>query len=69
MAAGIVVLSTEFWVGSSHVFQGEHWVRLLQAPLVVVGASLTLGGFFWIRRPQATAEHRAAVEMSDSLNA
>ena len=68
MAAGTVVLTTELWVGSSHVFQGEHWVRLLQA-LVVVGASLTLGGFFWMRRPQATAEYKAAVEMSDSLNA
>ena len=43
MAAGTVVLTTELWVGSSHVFQGEHWVRLLQATLVAFGVSLTLG--------------------------
>ena len=53
MAAGNVVLSTEFWVGSSHVFQGEHWVRLLQMR----------------RPQAAARHSNAAIEMSDSLNA
>ncbi len=41
---GAVVLTTELWVGSSHVFQGQNWVRVLHAPLILAGAVLMLGG-------------------------
>ncbi len=41
---GAVVLTTELWVGRSHVFQGQNWVRMLHAPLILTGAILILGG-------------------------
>ncbi len=53
IVAGSVVITTELWVGASHVFQGSNWVRLLQAPLIAGGTILTLGGFallMWARQ-------------------
>ncbi len=44
IVAGIVVLTTEYWVGSSHVFQGTNWVHVLEGPLLIGGTLLTLGG-------------------------
>jgi len=44
IVAGIVMFTTEFWVGSSHVFQGTNWVHVLQVPLLIGGTVLTLGG-------------------------
>ena len=44
IVAGIVMLTTEYWVGSSHVFQGTNWVHVLQMPLLIGGTVLMLGG-------------------------
>ena len=44
IVAGSLTLTTEYWVGSSHVFQGTNWVHVLQMPLLIGGTFLTLGG-------------------------
>jgi hypothetical protein len=50
LVIGLVVHTTELWVGRSHVFQGQNWVRVLHAPLVLAGALLTLGGLVLLLR-------------------
>ena len=47
---GCVVLSTESWVGSSHIFQGDNWVHVLQGTLTVGGTILILGGLAQLLR-------------------
>jgi hypothetical protein len=41
---GLIVLSTQIWVGSSHTFDGHNWVEVLSTPLIVAGIVLTLLG-------------------------
>ena len=51
IVAGGVVLTTPIWVGASHIFEGQNWVDLLQTSLIVIGATLMLGGLariFWV---------------------
>jgi len=44
MVAGIVILSTHMWVGSTHVYMGANWVDLLNWPIYIIGSTLLLGG-------------------------
>ncbi len=48
--SGCIVLSIESWVGSSHVFQGNNWVHVLQGPLTIGGTILILGGLALLLR-------------------
>lgn len=44
IVAGGVVMTVNSWVGSSHIFEGENWVSLIQRPLNLSGAFLVLAG-------------------------
>jgi len=44
IVAGAAMLSVYWWVGSSHIYMGENWVDVLQAPLIIGGLILTLSG-------------------------
>jgi hypothetical protein len=41
---GTLMLTIFHWAGPSHTFFGENWVYVLQMPLIIVGAVLTLVG-------------------------
>jgi hypothetical protein len=47
---GMLLLTTPIWAGSSHTFQGENWVNLLQTPLYISGILLTGGGIALLMR-------------------
>lgn len=44
IVAGGIVMTVNSWVGSSHIFEGENWVTLIQRPLNLSGAFLLLVG-------------------------
>ena len=44
LVAGTVVLTTELWVGASHVAGSSNWVHVLRLPLIAGGTLLILGG-------------------------
>lgn len=48
--AGILTLTVFFWAGPSHTYFGENWVFVFEAPLVLIGAVLLLGGFLVVLR-------------------
>ena len=41
---GTLVLTTNIWVGNSHIFDGHNWVEVLTIPLLVSGTALVLIG-------------------------
>lgn len=41
---GTLVLTTSFWVGGSHIYEGFHWVDVLREPLIGSGLSLVALG-------------------------
>jgi len=47
---GTLMLTIFHWAGPSHTFFGENWVYVLQMPLILVGAILTLGGIGVVSR-------------------
>jgi hypothetical protein len=42
--AGMLVLTTSLWVGSSHIFEGNNWTDVLRTPLLACGLALLAGG-------------------------
>jgi hypothetical protein len=44
LVAGTAVLTTELWVGASHIAGSSNWVHVLRLPLMACGALLTGGG-------------------------
>jgi hypothetical protein len=44
IVAGIVLVTAAIWAGPSHTYQGDNWVLLLIAPLIIFGTILTLLG-------------------------
>jgi hypothetical protein len=44
IVAGGIVMTVNSWVGSSHIFEGENWVTLIQRPLNLSGAFLVSAG-------------------------
>ncbi|NIM93256.1 MAG: hypothetical protein GTO18_06050 [Anaerolineales bacterium] len=44
IVAGVLLLTVHLWVGSSHIFEGENWVFVLDMPLSVGGLILFFGG-------------------------
>ena len=44
MVAGGAVLTTELWVGSSHILGAANWVHVLRMPLLAGGTLLFAGG-------------------------
>jgi hypothetical protein len=44
IVAGGIVMTVNSWVGSSHIFEGENWVTLIQRPLNLSGAFLVAAG-------------------------
>ena len=44
IVAGGVVMTVNSWVGSSHIYQGENWVSVIQRPLNLSGAFLVATG-------------------------
>ncbi|NIW44173.1 MAG: hypothetical protein GWN30_05210 [Gammaproteobacteria bacterium] len=41
---GLNLLTTPYWTGPSHTYQGENWVNLLQVELNISGILLVVGG-------------------------
>ncbi len=41
---GLILLTTPYWTGPSHTYQGENWVNLLQVELNISGILLVVGG-------------------------
>ena len=44
MVVGATVLTTELWVGSSHILGAANWVHVLRTPLLAGGTLLLAGG-------------------------
>jgi hypothetical protein len=44
IVGGMTLLTTFFWAGPSHTYEGANWVNVLQPHLVIGGIVLTLGG-------------------------
>jgi hypothetical protein len=42
--SGALVLTTSFWVGESHIYEGFHWVDVLREPLIGSGVALVALG-------------------------
>jgi hypothetical protein len=42
--AGVIILSTPMWVGSSHIYMGNNWVYVFAWPIYIFGTFLTVGG-------------------------
>jgi hypothetical protein len=55
---GVILLTTHVWAAPSHTYQGENWVNLLRAPIVVSGLVLTGGGSALVMRATAGALRR-----------
>jgi hypothetical protein len=55
---GVILLTTPIWSAPSHTYQGENWVNLLRAPIVVSGLVLTGGGIALVMRATAGALRR-----------
>ena len=47
---GITALTIFAWAGPSHTYFGENWVYVLEVPLLVIGTTLTVGGFITVLR-------------------
>jgi hypothetical protein len=41
---GALVLTTSFWAGPSHTFEGRNWVLVWDIPLMLIGSALIVGG-------------------------
>jgi hypothetical protein len=50
VVAGATVLTTELWVGASHVFGGANWTHVLRMPLLVWGTALIMVGLALLLR-------------------
>jgi hypothetical protein len=48
--AGIAMITTVIWAGPTHTYQGENWVILLIAPLIIFGTLLNLLGIGFLFR-------------------
>lgn len=44
ICGGLIVLTTQIWVGTSHIFDGRNWVEVLTTPLIISGATLIVIG-------------------------
>jgi len=53
--AGVIMLTINVWVGTSHTFQGANWVDVLKTPLIAGGSLLTIGGFILMLSPVLAA--------------
>lgn len=53
--AGVIMLTINVWVGTSHTFLGANWVDVLKTPLIVGGSLLTIGGFVLMLLPALAA--------------
>ncbi len=47
---GVILLTTPYWAGPSHTYQGVNWVSLLQTELSVSGVLLTGAGIALLAR-------------------
>jgi len=50
IVSGIVVLSTVYWAGPTHMVEGQNWVLQLISPLLISGCALLMAGIgflFW----------------------
>jgi hypothetical protein len=47
---GILLLSVKFWVGDSHVYEGNYWVDVIKTPLLIGGSALTLSGILLLTK-------------------
>ncbi len=45
IVAGVLILTSRWWAGPTHTFQGDNWVDLLIAPLYLGGGVLLMAGF------------------------
>jgi Ca2+/Na+ antiporter len=75
IVVGAIVLTTELWVGTSHIFGATNWVHVLRMPLLIGGTLLVVSGLgllVWAafgaasRSPQ---QHRAEAGFHRSLPA
>jgi hypothetical protein len=51
IVGGIIVFTTQIWVGTSHTFDGHNWVEVLATPLTISGALLILLGIGSFLKP------------------
>jgi len=55
---GVILLTTPFWAGGSHTYQGVNWVNLLQTELYISGILLTGVGIALMARGLLDILHR-----------
>lgn len=67
IVCGLITLTTPLWAGPTHLFEGQNWVDLLIAPLLLAGTALLalgvsrVGRLAWEAR-QAQGEQSEPVE-------
>ncbi len=65
MVAGVIILSTPMWVGSSHIYMGNNWVYVFAWPMYIFGTFLTVAGIgllarvAWLSQKQESGEVKA----------
>ncbi len=58
--AGSVLLTVIYWVGPSHIYEGQNWVDVLGTPLNIGGALLLLGGLVALIKAAVEIYYRPA---------
>ena len=60
--AGVLMVTIFAWAGPSHMFQGNNWIEVLDAPLIVGGIILVIGGFSAVIRSVQEMRHQEKLE-------
>ena len=58
---GMMTLTTGYWVGASHIYEGFNWVNVLRGPMVGSGLALIAMGIYSVVK-LALKEQRSAAE-------
>ncbi|MEK6256333.1 MAG: hypothetical protein N2C13_03325 [Chloroflexota bacterium] len=61
--AGIVIVTIFAWAGPSHMYQGNNWVEVLDAPLIAGGVILVIGGLVGVIRSMKELVYQEKLEV------
>lgn len=50
ITTGLLILSVKFWVGDSHIHEGNYWVDVIKLPLLIGGSTLSLTGLVMLTK-------------------
>lgn len=70
IAGGLAAITTPLWATPTHVFDGQNWARVIDAPLMAIGGLLVAGGATLLAsrlRMPAARRRAAAAAVSEAM--